>query len=100
MRTVHAGPAFRSAEMSDPAIERGAARGAPYNSVGAPPPGEALPHRWEPSPGGAAAGRRRGWAGKGRPAGAPPGDGPNRAKKFAPARPPRPRGEMISTINP
>ena len=26
MRTVHAGPAFRSAEMSDPAIERGAAR--------------------------------------------------------------------------
>ena len=44
MRTVHAGPAFRSAEMSDPAIERGAARGAPYNSVGAAPPGEALPH--------------------------------------------------------
>eukprot|EP01052_Picozoa_sp_SAG31_P066011 SAG31_NODE_24818_length_473_cov_1.721925_1_plen_41_part_01 len=41
MRTVHAGPAFRSAEMSDPAIERGAARGAPYNSVGAAPPGEA-----------------------------------------------------------
>ena len=59
MRTVHAGPAFRSAEMSDPAIERGAARGAPYNSVGAPPPGEALPHRWEPSPGVGAAGRRR-----------------------------------------
>ena len=35
---MHAGPAFRSAEMSDLAIERGAARGAPYNSVGAPPP--------------------------------------------------------------
>ena len=100
MRTVHAGPAFRSAEMSDPAIERGAARGAPYNSVGAPPPGEALPHRWEPSPGAGAPGRRRGWPGKGRPAAATPGDGPNRAKKFAPARPPRPRGEMISTINP
>ena len=100
MRTVHAGPAFRSAEMSDPAIERGAARGAPYNSVGAPPPGEALPLRFPPSAGMAAAGRRRGWAGKGRPAAATPADGANRAKKFAPARPPRPRGEMISTINP
>ena len=86
--------------MPDLAIERGAARGAPYNSVGAPPPGEALPLRFPPSAGAGAAGRRRGWAGKAPPAAPTPGDGGNRAKKFAPARPPRPRGEMISTINP
>ena len=57
---MHAGPAFRSAEMSDLDIERGAARGAPYNSVGAPPPGEGLPHRWEPSPGAGGVGDGRG----------------------------------------